>query len=309
MKKKITLLFLSLGLCFNSFAQNSFPTSNAIWNEVYYDENPGKTPNGYMMYGLFGDTIINELLYNKLYVLLDTTLSAESLYRYAGGFRQEEGKVFFLPANGLINMAYGIHIILRNNEEVLLYDFSANEGDTIWFYEDGGEGGIEYCIVSRIEGDVNYRVFTVVNDRLLHGKHKWHEGMGNDFGLFGHLCRIPLRGNHWETACFKHNDTAKYVNNPKCNRCFCPSVNIAEHSNSDIINIYPNPAKDILNIETTENIEIKSINIYSIDGKLIEVNKYSFNNRQLNIGQLTTGSYVISIETDKGKFSKTIIKN
>ena len=37
--------------------------------------------------------------------------------------------------------------------------------------------------------------------------------------------------------------------------------------------------------------------------------KYPFNNRQLSISKLATGSYIINIETDKGKFSKSIIKN
>jgi hypothetical protein len=75
------------------------------------------------------------------------------------------------------------------------------------------------------------------------------------------------------------------------------------------ISIYPNPITDILNIDIPKNINVKSINIYSIDGKIIEKNMYSFKSEQLNISKLATGSYVLNIETDKGDFSQIIIKN
>jgi len=86
-------------------------------------------------------------------------------------------------------------------------------------------------------------------------------------------------------------------------------VGISDFKFSNNISIYPNPIKDILNLDIPENITVKSISIYSIDGKLIEKDKYFFNLGQLSIGNLEKGSYTINIKTDKGNFNKLIIKN
>lgn len=298
--KKISILLFGLILHFSCFAQ-SFPTSNAIWNEFYHDSRITPT-NQYITYGLFGDTIINNILYNKLYTLSDTVASFESLLEYAGGFRQDEGKVFFMPGN-CWNYYLVHNQILQPDIEILLYDFSANVGDTVWFYEHGGE----YCIIKNIEINNSVRAYTIETH---YGGGIWHEGMGNNRGLFGHLCGLPLSGVNWSTVCFKHNDTIKYLNKNYCNQCFCiGNSSINEIVNFDIINIYPNPAKDILTIEMTENIVLKSISIHTIDGKLIVKNKYSFEDNQINIEKLQTGTYIITIETNKSNLNKLIIKN
>ena len=86
------------------------------------------------------------------------------------------------------------------------------------------------------------------------------------------------------------------------------TVNIGEFGISEQISIYPNPTKDILNIDIPENINIKSISIYSMDGTLVKRNKYFYNSEQLNISKLNAGSYILNIETDNTNFSKIIIK-
>ena len=66
-------LYLILVMCIatSAFAQNSFPTSNAIWNEsIFVNDRQSEE-----LFGLLGDTIINEKLYSKLYEFTDTILS------------------------------------------------------------------------------------------------------------------------------------------------------------------------------------------------------------------------------------------
>ena len=68
-------------------------------------------------------------------------------------------------------------------------------------------------------------------------------------------------------------------------------------SNSSI-NIYPNPAKDILNIETG-NSENSSVQIISADGKLVKtISKLSSTNSQVNISDLSNGIYFIRIQSE-----------
>lgn len=59
----LTMIIIVFPMILN--AQNSFPTSDAIWNENYF-HTWADASNQYMMYGLSGDTIINETSYNTI---------------------------------------------------------------------------------------------------------------------------------------------------------------------------------------------------------------------------------------------------
>ena len=68
-------------------------------------------------------------------------------------------------------------------------------------------------------------------------------------------------------------------------------------------NIYPNPVKDVLIINT--NTTISKIDVFSMQGELL----FSTNNNQVDVGFLTKGIYLVAIETERGKKSATFIKH
>jgi len=305
MKQNFTSYFaaslLLSAFCFlphsNAFAQNSFPTSNAIWNE--------SVRGVCSIYGLFGDTTINKLSYNKLYLLSDTLLVTENLQRYMGGLRNEGKKVWFKPADWTY-------------PDILLYDFGVSVGDTVWH-----NAAINYWHI-----DIDSNSFSVIlsittlNNRKKYNiycpsrnwwNNEWIEGIGSYRGLLNSLMpNYPLFWSFTDFTlhCFKHNDTVKYPNYYPCN-CFCPTqVRISDKElHSDFICIYPNVAKDILNVQITERCNIESIFIYGIDGKLVEkYGTYQNNLIQLNVSNLKKGNYIININTNNGIFSKLIIK-
>lgn len=71
-------------------------------------------------------------------------------------------------------------------------------------------------------------------------------------------------------------------------------------------NIYPNPTTDVLQIDYDLNkFQIKKLQLFSIDGKKL---KEFSNTSALNINFLSAGNYILKIETNKGSFSKLIIK-
>ena len=70
--------------------------------------------------------------------------------------------------------------------------------------------------------------------------------------------------------------------------------------------IYPNPTSDVLNIRLNPNNEIVRINLVDLLGKSHRINAI---NNQINLSLLSNGVYILQIETDKGLFSKRIIKN
>ena len=68
------------------------------------------------------------------------------------------------------------------------------------------------------------------------------------------------------------------------------------------IKIYPNPAKDIINI--TSDKKINSVEVYDYLGRLI---KTEFS-AKINISQLVKGTYILKIKTDSGETIEKFIK-
>jgi uncharacterized repeat protein (TIGR01451 family) len=69
------------------------------------------------------------------------------------------------------------------------------------------------------------------------------------------------------------------------------------------INLYPNPAKDIVNIESKE--AIKELKLIDMSGKVIfshyTRSDYSLKHQTLNLKQLTKGIYIVQVTTVKGE--------
>ena len=87
-----------------------------------------------------------------------------------------------------------------------------------------------------------------------------------------------------------------------------PTLAIKEIS-PEKFNLYPNPATNIVNITNSENLLIKQVEIYDVAGKLI--NTQNFNNEteiQLNIENLTSGTYILHLQTNEGVAVKKLIK-
>ena len=74
--------------------------------------------------------------------------------------------------------------------------------------------------------------------------------------------------------------------------------------------IYPNPFQSTLNIELNNDVALKKIiNIYDVNGKL-RITKSIKGNIQLDVKQLTTGTYFIKINDENGKllYSRKVVK-
>jgi hypothetical protein len=91
----------------------------------------------------------------------------------------------------------------------------------------------------------------------------------------------------------------------------CTGIPIADNSNKGnalsvtgedktLVKIYPNPVQSVLNIEFSgKNILKASINIYDVEGRLL-INQSAQGNTQVNVRQLTPGTYLIKINDEKG---------
>ena len=76
-------------------------------------------------------------------------------------------------------------------------------------------------------------------------------------------------------------------------------------------NLFPNPSKNSLNIEAKQAIVVQSISIYNTLGQLVQTatSKQEFDKSiTIDVSQLKTGTYFVTIHSDKGKTVEKFIK-
>jgi len=82
------------------------------------------------------------------------------------------------------------------------------------------------------------------------------------------------------------------------------TIGIKEIKANIDIDIYPNPAKNVLNIVTSRNID--NISIYNAYGRLVAEQYVGDKQCQINTSDLTTGMYFIQINTEVGYTTRKI---
>lgn len=73
--------------------------------------------------------------------------------------------------------------------------------------------------------------------------------------------------------------------------------------------LYPNPATEKVTISNNANILVQKIKVYDLTGKLIKTQSFTNDSEiQLNVENLTTGTYQLHIQTNEGTAVKNLIK-
>ena len=237
-----------------------------------------------------GDTIIDDVRYAKL---MGTT-NGGTPYLFSV-LREDDGKVWER---------------LNNQREILLYDFTANVGDTLrcGFWADE----YHYYIVDSISmehiGGVDRKMLWFgLEYTWFHptAAETWIEGIGSDLGLL-YSESAGICGAYYCTLCFHQNNELIWQN-PNYDDCTFDAV--GENSFANEIFVYPNPVKDIININLADDTECQSVAIYSLDGRLIvETFPETSQSSTINIANLTSGLYLIKVRMSDGKeFSEKIV--
>jgi len=98
------------------------------------------------------------------------------------------------------------------------------------------------------------------------------------------------------------NQTAAYFDN----------INISEQTMSveetsfEGFSFYPNPAKDVIKLNTNNNQVIEQIDIFDITGKKVSTIKHP--NSQLNVSQLKAGNYFLKVQLEESHQTFKFIK-
>lgn len=91
----------------------------------------------------------------------------------------------------------------------------------------------------------------------------------------------------------------------------CYSLGTNDYSLSDGLKIFPNPAKDEVFIKNNTSLNIDSISLYNLEGRLVYSSREKNYNtlRKVDTSHLSQGMYFIKIDTDYGLLTyKLIIK-
>jgi hypothetical protein len=276
-----------------------FPTENVYWN-VYLEYSISESPTDSVLlrYALQGDTIINQITYKKLCIESGDVLNP--MIEPVGALREEERKIFFLGKD---------YLGFFHDEEILLYDFNKEIGDTI--FHDINK--TSYSVVENIDAieiaGVDRKRFKIKSNTnyYFQDEEYWIEGIGSiKNGLLGHITMIPTCCYHyWEHICCQVNGEVLFLN-PSYDECFPCSLlssNALQWSGTKI-KIYPNPTSEKIYIENNTSERELFITMYDINGRIRLSTKLSEQNN-INVLQLEKGVYVVKVTDQNGEVLAT----
>ena len=90
----------------------------------------------------------------------------------------------------------------------------------------------------------------------------------------------------------------------------CGAALKVDSFDGSIFSISPNPANDFVNISNSDNIKVSSVKITDLNGRVVKQNNFdSVSDIKINVSDLSSGIYMMNINSNEGSVTKKIIKN
>lgn len=256
----VALLAISLGVN----AQTWYIMGEYIWSPPH--------PQGtYEETHYQGETTeINGMEYNTIYLQETNTL--------LGAYRNEDNQVYYCKWNG---SSY--------DEEVMLYDYDLEVDD---YFNDGDDHPMKVTEVSTItdHNGVSRKKISFEFLGLEDETEYWIEGVGSNKGFVYSGCYTPTEdGAIFHLLCYHVGETLIFTN-PEYNTCDIDEIE--ENLTVNSVNIYPNPANDVVKILNDNNLNITNIEIVDLTGRVVlNTDKTD----DINITELSEGQYFVKI--------------
>lgn len=275
MKDILTILLNSILITVTGFGQHYEPfiRESKQWRYVQALYLTDNGINYYVETDYFkGDTIINDIRYNKFYSKQDQPFSEiEALSYY---FREDtiDKKVY----------VYDFHF----NKTALLYDFNLKKGDifNIYIFDD------LYSKHTVLDVDTIITANKKLKRIVFDDSTTWIEGLGCISKTY-----IPSEG---ELICIKEDDSVLYINS-KYNNCDTVfkqdpynGIKVINHDNLYNFSVFPNPVVygSVLTVKAIKNEEFK-IEIFSNTGVLVKEDNF-IDNYPIGLINLNKGLYI-----------------
>ena len=226
------------------------------------------------------DVVIGGLEYHTIY-----SNGARGLL---GAYREDGAQVYYCAWNG---SGY--------DEEELLYDYDLEEGD---FFNDTDEHPMMVTSVTTVTdlNGVERKVFEFMFLGLEEESEYWIEGVGSNRGFIYRGVYTPTDdGAVFHLLCYHVGDELIYLN-PEYNACDIDEIN--ENSENGI-NIYPNPANNVVRVLNETNAPINKIEIIDLLGRVV----MSSNSDFIDVSGLSEGHYLVKIYSETTLMRKLTI--
>ncbi len=86
---------------------------------------------------------------------------------------------------------------------------------------------------------------------------------------------------------------------------------VGDYALEDNVTVYPNPAKDVVNVQCTmNNAQCSGVEVFDVYGKVVRtvVGVNNDSSLQINVSGLAPGMYFVRVATDKGAVTKQFVK-
>ena len=76
------------------------------------------------------------------------------------------------------------------------------------------------------------------------------------------------------------------------------------------MNLYPNPAKEVVNVQCTmNNVQLTGeLSVFDVYGKLLQIVPITSDITPINVSSLANGMYFVRVTTEAGAVTKTFVK-
>lgn len=258
---------------------------NSQWNVLLSQESTNVQFT--VIFASFNDSIMYEGIRYKIII------AEEDDYNFDYGLLKEEaGRLFFRK-----------HIDLGMFEdEVLLYDWTLSEGDTVFVQRGSEDNGLVLnSIQDTIMNDVQRRKFTfsyLANPEL---KEKWIEGMGSELGFPFSGTKIQPESYlgfaaKSELLCYHEGEEVVWQN-PNYDTCLINFESVQYNSERPGLQVYPNPAEDVLHLRyDDEFISDFVYQIFNCQG-LCCVSGVIKQSDDISIAHISKGFYLLIIKS------------
>ena len=271
-----------------------------MWCDIRASDNSGCLTETKATYELNGQTIINGLVYNRLW-------HYERYYEYCTGNSGTDTTTFYIRQDVAVKKVW--IYLPSTNSDTILYDFNLQVGDTLNQREYWAINFLppDYWIVSSIDSiliDGNYRKqfhYSTTLDTTSSCSSAMIEGIGADHGFIN----LPKTCFEYWASLIKsyQNGILLYGDSSPFNyACHDFTTGVTEIKLKESISIFPNPVTDKLNV-TVNNNEVSEIILYDIALRELLQEKFT-NSISLNTEPLAKGLYIYEVRNKNGLCKK-----
>lgn len=265
--RKIAILTIALfALSFGVKAQSWYIMGEYMWSPPH--------PQGtYEELHYQGEVVtINGTDYHTIYS------QSQGQTTLLGAYRNDGNQVYYCKWNG---SAYG--------NETVLYDYDLEEGDL--FNDTDPHPMYVTAITTITDNQGNERrkyEFGFID--LPEETEYWIEGVGSSKGFINSGNYTPTsEGAIFHLLCYHVDNDLIYVN-PEYNTCDITEID--ENNAENSVNLYPNPASNIVKISNTSNLTINKVEVVDLLGRTVIS---SDNCDQIDVSKLPEGQYFVKI--------------